>query len=90
VDGSPAGIALISRNRRHKLTFWLKYMLKKRSIIKGLLLIIKMLIYLKKVNMSKVKDVEQLSVQGNNSGDTLIVNGVKAGMVAAMNILANS
>jgi len=48
------------------------------------------LIYLKKVNTSKVRDVELLSVQDNNSGDTLFVNGVLAGMAAVMNILVNS
>jgi len=50
-------------------------MRKKKRFIMGLLLIIKMLLYLKKENTSKVKDVELLSVQGNNSGDTLFVNG---------------
>jgi len=65
-------------------------MRKKKRFIMGLLLIIKMLLYLKKENTSKVKDVELLSVQGNNSGDTLIVNGDLAGMVAVMNILVIS
>lgn len=76
MDGSAVSIALKSRKRRHNQTFWLKYMLKKKHFIMGLLLIIKILLYLKKVNTSKVKDVELLLVQGNNSGDTLIVNGV--------------
>jgi len=89
VDGSAVSIALKLRNRRHKQTFWLKNMRKKKRSIMGLLLM-KMLIYLKKVNTSKAKDVELLSVQDNNSGDTLFVNGVLAGMAAVMNILVNS
>jgi len=90
VDGSAVNIALKSRKRRHKLTYWLRYMRKIKSIILGLLPIIKMLVYLNKEITSKVKDVELLSVLGNNSGDTLIVNGVLAGMVAVMNILVIS
>ena len=90
MDGSAVAIALKSRKRRHNQTFWLKYMLKKKRFMMGLLLIIKILIYLLKVNTSMVKDVELLSVQGNNSGDTLNVIGMVARIVAAMNMMVNS
>ena len=57
----------------------------------GVLLTIKMLIYLKKVNTSKVRDVELLSVQGNNSGDTLIaVTILEALMILTPYIEENS
>ena len=57
----------------------------------GVLLTIKMLIYLKKVNTSKVRDVELLSVQGNNSGDTLIAMTIlEALMILTPNILVIS
>ena len=91
MDGSAVTIALKSRKRRHNQTFWLKYMLKKKRFMMGLLLLINIfLLYLNMVNTSKVKDVELLSVQGNNSGDTLNVIGMVARIVAAMNMMVNS
>jgi len=55
-----------------------------------LLLVIGMLTYLLMLITSKVKDVVLLSKQGNNSGDTLFVNIVLAGMIPKKNILVNS
>jgi len=74
VDGAAVIIALKLRKRRHNQTYWLRYMRKKKSIIMGLLLVLIVTSHLKKVNTSKVKDVELLSVQGKNSLDTLFVN----------------
>ena len=74
MDGAAVIIALKLRKRRHNQTYWLRYMRKKKSIIMGLLLVLIVTSHLKKVNTSKVKDVELLSVQGKNSLDTLFVN----------------